>query len=55
VQEYRLRIHPQRPDHDWQAELQNLTAPPEAAPLTFDTPLELARHLSGGTPRSGLR
>ena len=58
-QEYRLRIHPQRPDHAWQAELQDLTAPLGTAPLTFDTPLELARHLARGPigrpPTVGLR
>jgi hypothetical protein len=63
VHEYRLRIHPQRPDHAWQAELQDAAAPPGTAPLTFDTPLELARHLSrdpargpaGPAPAAGLR
>lgn len=53
--EYRLRIHPQRPDQAWQAELRELAAPLDAAPLIFDTALELARHLAGVKPGAGLR
>ena len=56
AQEYRLRVHPQRSDAPWQAELRDLAAPSDAPPLTFDTPLELARHLArSGTPGPGLR
>lgn len=56
AQEYQLRIRPQRPEQAWQAELRDLAAPADATPLTFDTPLELARHLArSATPGPGLR
>lgn len=59
MQEYRLRIHPQRPEQAWRAELRELAALPDAAPLTFDTPLELARYLArdatARAPGAGLR
>ena len=56
AQGYRVGVRPQRPDGPWQAELRDIAAPADAAPLTFDTPLELARHLArSGTPGPGLR
>lgn len=63
VQEYRLRIHPQQSDHAWRAELCDVASPSDVAPLTFDTPLELARHLAQNSagrtttskPGAGLR
>jgi len=43
VHEYRLSVHSLP---GWHAELRDLAAPDGAAPLHFDTPLELARHLA---------
>lgn len=53
VREYRLRV---QVVPAWEAELQELSAPTPDAPLRFDTPLELARHLARtDKPRGGLR
>jgi hypothetical protein len=56
LREYRLLVRAGTAGQTWRAELHELHARGSQPPRVFDTPLELARHLSGTpAPHTGLR